>query len=185
MQVKDLNDPRLDMISLAEKKKHLPVTPLYVATVLGRLDSVRKLVEDGANPLDTDDNGDTLLHLAAEWGRLDILKYLMEDIGCPATDGWNGTSILHAAAGGGHLPVIKYLVEECSMDVTSLDDEGGYPLHSACHYGYLDAIRYLVQSMINSKDLILPEENNCDKATTPVTSESRKCLGHALCDACC
>ena len=173
MQVKDLKDPRLDMISLAEKKKHLPITPLYLATVLGHLDLVRKLVEDGSNPLDTDDNGDTLLHLAAELGRLDILKHLMEDIGCPATEGWNGTSILHAAAGGGHLPVIKYLVEECSMDVTSLDDERGYPLHSACHYGYLDAIRYLVHSMINNKDLIVPEENNCDSEASYHTCNLR------------
>ena len=124
-------DPRLDMMSSA-KKHQLPFTPLYVYTVLGDVEQVRRLVEGGMNPLDRDINDDTLLHFAARWGSLQVLKYLTEDVGCnPATRGFNGSTALHAAALEGQLPVIKFLIDNCTMEIATPNNDSNYPLHFA------------------------------------------------------
>ena len=184
MQIKDLVDPRIDMMSSAKKRKQLPFSPLHVATVLGHLEQVKRMVEEGANPLDTDINNDTLLHFAAHWGSIDILKYLIEDVDCnPATEGWNGTTVLHAAAGKGQLLVMKYLVEDYNMEVSTPDLYGHYPLHHACVYGHIKAVQYLINRMQQYKELVLPMISRTDRYTTE-NSESSECLTEALCQAC-
>ena len=138
------------MISSAKQRKELPLTDLHIATILGNLDTVKKLVENGSNPLDTDINGDTLLHFAAFWGKLDVLKYLIEEIECnPATKGWNGSTILHAAVRRDNLPVIKYLVEDCKVDGTTEDNEGCTAFDLACKYRKIEVVQTLEKSLWN------------------------------------
>ena len=57
-------------------------SPISIATMQGRLEFVKYLIERGANPLDKDMSGRTAVHFAAMCGRLGILKYLVEDQGC-------------------------------------------------------------------------------------------------------
>jgi ankyrin repeat protein len=53
-------------------------TPLVGATVHNKIDSLRWLLENGANPDEADDEGDTALHYAAQLGRRDIVKVLLK-----------------------------------------------------------------------------------------------------------
>ena len=129
--MKDLWDARIDMMLSARKHKQLePLIPLYIATREGDLEEVKRMVKQGANPLDKDINDDTLMHFAAQCGSLEILKYLIEDVNCnPATEGQNGNTVLHTAAEDGQLSIIKYLVEECNVEVTLPDAEGFCNMH--------------------------------------------------------
>lgn len=107
--MKDLIDPRIQMMLSAESgRKTLQfLSPLHKATIIGDLQLVTMLVEEGANPLDRDINNDTLLHHAAKCGELDILKYLVEDVGCnPATGGWHGSTALHSACEASKLSLV-------------------------------------------------------------------------------
>ena len=150
MQVKDLEDPRLEMIDTADLRRKVQpsLSPLHRAAFAGDLDQLRFLIEEEkANPLDRDVNNDTLLHLVAEWGELEVLQYLIEEVGCnPATGGWYGATVLHSAARAKHLAIVKYLVEHCKMDPTNVFDElNESPLVHACGGGDLETVRYLVQ----------------------------------------
>ena len=149
LQPKDLKDHRIDMISAASVEPKLVFhSPLFIAITLGNLEFVKQLIEEGANPLDIDANGDTLLHYAASKGRLQILQYLVNDLGCnPATRGCKGVTALHYAAYYEHLHVVKYLIEDpgCLLDPAVLDDFNQSALIYACRIGNLEIIRYLVE----------------------------------------
>lgn len=142
-------DPRIDMISAASVEPKLVYhSPLFIAIHMGNLGFVKELIEKGANPLDEDENGDTLLHYAASKGRLQILEYLVNDLGCnPATSGCNGCTTLHYAAHFQHFEVVKYLVEDphCLLDPSVLDEYNQSALMYACRSGNLVIIRYLVE----------------------------------------
>lgn len=145
LQSRDLIDPRIDMTETKRTTLSF-LSPLYKATSKGDLQEVQKLIEEGANPLDEDENNDTVLHYA---GKLDILKYLIEDVGCnPATEGWLGSTTLHSAAAAKQLPIVKYLIEQCQLDPSVLDDENyRSPLVYACRSGDLNIVRYLIECM--------------------------------------
>lgn len=150
LQERDLIDPRIDMMASAElnREKLTHLSPLYIATLNGNLQEVKRLIEEGLNPLDKDINDDTLLHFAAIKGELDILKYLVEDVECnPAMQGFRGTTTLHAAAQGEQFTTVKYLVEQCQLDPIALDHVNWYPLHYACSGGDLEVVRYLIECM--------------------------------------
>ncbi len=155
-QPKDLNDPRIDMMDSAdtERKELKSISLLHEMVMKGNLGKVKKLIKEGANPLDRDINGDTLLHHSASVGELKILKYLIEGAGCnPATEGWQGSTTLHvatqahAATQAQHLTIVQYLIEECHMDPTTLDQFGWSPLHYAYRHKSHDLIDYLVNCM--------------------------------------
>ena len=52
--------------------------PLVVATNLGFVQSVKALVNNGADPLYVDSRGDSLLHSASIMGHLELVKYLFD-----------------------------------------------------------------------------------------------------------
>ena len=152
IQEKDLIDSRIDMlISAKSERSELQFhSPLYIASQQDNLQLVKQLIDNGANPLDKDANGDTLLHFSALLGRLDILKYLVEDVGCnPATEGYRSGTTLHAAASTDHLHIVKYLIEQCQLDPAALSSKNLTPLVHACYNGsIIDVVCYLIRSML-------------------------------------
>ena len=180
MQVRDLRDPRLDLITsaitfnmpelilekldvdinamkLVEAKKHLisDLTPLCLAVSEENVSEVKRLIAEGENPYNQDVNGDTVLHYAAESGKLEILKYLIDEYECIATtEGWHGSTILHSAAAANQLPVMKYLIEKCQLDPSSLEDNYCCsPLVYACRSGDIETCCYLIKSMQETMSL--------------------------------
>lgn len=138
----------------SESTALLFLSPLFIATTVDNLDLVKRLIAEGANPLDKDENENTLLHCAALMGRLEILKYLIEEMGCnPAIEGYRGTSVIHEAAVNGHIHVVKYLVEqpECKLDPSVWDDDKFTPLTYACANGDIAMIAYLIGNMEDMK----------------------------------
>ena len=133
-------------------------SPLVRATVLGNEELVKRAIEDGANPFDTDKCGSTLLHYAVLKGRLNVLKCLIEDYGCnPATENGAGANALHFGAQYNQLDIVKYLVEECQMDPSVQDKENCSPLTHACRHSDLEMVVYLVESTLKlymSKDTV-------------------------------
>jgi len=96
----------------------------------------------------------TPLHYAAAKGLLRLVKKLVEqhDIPVDIQTQDNKNTPLHLAASNGHLDVAKFLVER-SIDLNSIDSEGGSAVHYAAagRNGEInrDVIEYLVEKGAN------------------------------------
>lgn len=123
MQARDLEDPRIDLVTSASEIGDLIFhSPLFIAIELDNLDLVKEFIVKGANPLDSDGKEFIAVHYAASRGRLKILKYLVEDIGCnPATGGGDVCNVIHVAADQRQTEIVKYLVKQCQVDPLTFD----------------------------------------------------------------
>ena len=127
------------------------VTPLIIAAHNGHLNSVKILLQYGADiedrgTLEIEDQvieGCTPLWAAAAFGRLDVVKLLIEqnaDVdGRTSTD----STPLRAAVHGGHLDNVRCLVES-GADVNARTDRESTPLTVACYRGHLNTVTYLI-----------------------------------------
>ena len=139
--------------ALETKAKHEGhfVTPLIIAAHYGEVNSVKILLEYGADieargTLKTGHEvieGCTPLWAAADTGRLGVVRLLIErnaDVdGKTSTD----STPLRVAAHEGHLAVVRCLVES-GADVNARTQYKGTPIMAACDYGHLSIITYLI-----------------------------------------
>ena len=127
------------------------VTPLIIAAHNGYLNSVKILLQYGADiedrgTLKTGDEvieGCTPLWAAADTGHLDVVKILIEKNA--EVDGRTSTSStpLRVAAHEGHLDTVKCLVES-GADVNARTIIENTPLMVACSCGHLSVVTYLI-----------------------------------------
>ncbi len=83
----DVNSVQLDTTNdQFGKKKHFRTTPLGLLCIYGTLNSVKVLVEHGANLNGYGNNSEAILSSAVLSGNLDIIKYLMIDKKAPIPD---------------------------------------------------------------------------------------------------
>ena len=127
------------------------VTPLIIAAHNGHLNSVKILLEYGADieargtlKIEHDViKGCTTLWAAAASGHLNVVKLLIErnaDVdGRTSTD----STPLRVAAHDGHLDVVRCLVER-GADVNARNQYKGTPIMAACDYGHSSIITYLI-----------------------------------------
>ena len=127
------------------------VTPLIIAAHNGHLNSVKILLEYGADieargtlKIENDViKGCTPLWAAAASGHLNVVKLLIErnaDVdGRTSTD----STPLRVAAHEGHLDVVRCLVES-GADVNARTQYKATPIMAACDYGHLSIITYLI-----------------------------------------
>lgn len=114
---------------LFEKKEVVSggMLPMTQAAMLGGMDTVREMLEDGA-----DVNGCapgsswTALHAAAGEGRTDIVKVLLEHGADVNRQSDNGNTPLHLAALWGRNETVKVLLAS-GADVTIRNDDGQTP----------------------------------------------------------
>ena len=127
------------------------VTPLIIAAHNGHLNSVKILLQYGADiedrgTLKTGDEvieGCTPLWAAADIGHLDVVKLLLEQNADIDSRTSSGSTPLRVAAHEGHLDVVRCLVES-GADVNARTKYETTPLHVACYGGYLSVATYLI-----------------------------------------
>lgn len=93
--------------------------PLVDAASRGRLEDVRRLVEQGADVNERDKYWRRALLQAAAGGHLDTVRYLVEQGADVNAADRSGRTALLAAADGGHLGTVRYLVEQGPSDIMS------------------------------------------------------------------
>jgi hypothetical protein len=103
--------------------------PIRKAVLWGRLETVKLLIENGANPY-----RGNLADVAATWGNLEVLKFLKE-IGVTTFN--ISDYALERAAKMGNLAMVKYLVEECQIPINI------NALEAAARYERFEIAKYL------------------------------------------
>jgi ankyrin repeat protein len=101
------------------------MSALFVAISKGDLESVKRLVAEGADPKQTNATGLTALLWAANYGRIPIMHWLLTEGGSSlAEKASDGGSALSCAALGGHFAAMQYLLEEHGASMTESDNSG-------------------------------------------------------------
>jgi ankyrin repeat protein len=117
-------------------------TPLIEAARRGHLDTVKVLVEGGA---DVNRQGEAWygpLHCAAFGGHLETVKYLLEH-GASVRVFEGHDKPLNSAAQAGHIHVATVLLGR-GADINAQGVDGGTPLENAVSYGQIEMVKFLV-----------------------------------------
>ena len=131
-------------------------TVLHYASLYGRGDVAKVLIQNGADVNAVSKFKLNALHRAAERGRDDIAKVLIQ----------NGADVnavtkfkltpLHYAALKGHVDVAKMLIQN-GADVNAVDEDKSTALHCAAWDGHVDVAKVLIQ---NGADVNAVDEDN-------------------------
>ncbi|CAI7614169.1 unnamed protein product [Penicillium viridicatum] len=118
-------------------------TPLSAACQRGRLDAVKKLLDNNAGLKIAGDNGHTPLHTAACSGHAEVVKLLLEK-GAKIHNGSDGSKTpLYCACLNGHHQVAQMLLQREPELMTT--HEEWIPLFAASKCGFLDIVQLLIQ----------------------------------------
>ena len=86
-------------------------TPLYWAVLQGHIDTVKLLLDRGAEVDKADNNGITPLHWAAKIGYKEMLQLLLNGGARVDTADKQGSTALHRAASHFHIHIVKLLLD--------------------------------------------------------------------------
>ena len=122
------------------------VTPLLIASMTGRVDIVKLLVDAKADVnAAAKTNGFTPLFVASQTGRVDIVKLLVDakaDVNAADKD---GVTPLYNASTGGHVNIVKLLVD-AKADVNAAEKDGVTPLLIASRRGHVNIVKLLLDA---------------------------------------
>lgn len=118
------------------------------AIKMGKLDTLRDLLEKEPEKLTWMTPFGTWLHVAAAHGHLEIVKYLINaGIDVNAQGGTFSTNALERATAKGHLDIVKYLIgKNVEIDISEPDRN---PLFAAIYGGHLEIVQLLVENNID------------------------------------
>jgi len=127
--------------------------PLIVATRLGQLDSVKCLLEHGANVNLEDSDRKTALHHAASSGQSDVMKELLDNKAEVNARDNTWKTPLHYAADNGHLTAVKTCLSY-GADVNKVDKSNRTALYKAASNGHSDVMKELLgnKAEVNATD---------------------------------
>lgn len=118
-------------------------TPLLLAAAYTHEDTVKLLIDLGADFELKDSYDRTVLHFVSERGMLDIVKYLVT-MGCDFNARTvEGHTPFNLAVRYYYISLIKHFIDS-GADVNCIDIHEKAPVHYACIKGRLDILRYLV-----------------------------------------
>ena len=109
--------------------------PLVLATCLGFLQSVKALVNNGANPSCVDSNGLSPLDLACTMDHFEVVKYLSDQQ--ESHDESIGQSSILSAAMFGDVDIVEYLVGMSSADFAISEPDSTFPPITLAHIAAL------------------------------------------------
>ena len=101
------------------------------------------LLNNGLNPDELDDHGQTALFLAARNDHFDAVVLLVEH-GASTEKQYNPMAPLYIASSYGHSNIVKFFLES-GVSPNQKTDGGYTPLHIAAHRGYPDVVKNLLE----------------------------------------
>ncbi|KAH8883154.1 hypothetical protein GQ53DRAFT_732672 [Thozetella sp. PMI_491] len=120
------------------------MSPLEEAAAVGSLDTVRLLLEAGADPNFRGRDGWSALHWAVEESHLEVVQLLLEvGVNVNAVSSY-GTAPLHCAANGGRVAIVNLLLQE-GADPLRITCHGWTPLHHAAFMGHSQVVQRLLE----------------------------------------
>ena len=118
-------------------------TPLHLASQMGQIDTVRMLIEHGANLAAQNKYGETPLHLALQKEEVVVVLMLIERGADLTAQNKYGETPLHLALRKG-LDVARILIER-GADLTTQSNDGWTPLHLALYWRRVEVARMLIE----------------------------------------
>jgi len=118
--------------TLVAQRSHDGWTPLHLAAHFGRLETMRVLMDHGADvhARSSNDMNNTPLHAAAAGGRTEAAAELLARRADPDARQHGGWAALHSAAQSGRLDLARLLLDR-GADASPRTDEGVTPLDLA------------------------------------------------------
>ena len=116
--------------------------PLHKAVAEGQIELILKLIKEGADINEKDDQSWTPMHLACQNGQLEVIKLLRKHkarIDCREKD---KLTPLHIACQNGHLEVVQYLCD-IKKSYNEKTIHGETALHLAAENGHLEIVKHL------------------------------------------
>ena len=121
------------------------VTPCHIAAWEGKSESLRVLVELGADVNAVNKDGVTSCHFALQKGYIHVLNMLVEQLGAEVNKFDNrGRSLFHQAAEFDYVKALRPL-QKLGADINQADKQGNTPCHIAARYGHVEALRTLYE----------------------------------------
>ena len=132
--------------TLVARRSHDGWTPLHLAAHFGRLETIRVLIEHGADvhARSSNEMSNTPLHAAAAGGRTEAAAELLDRKADPDARQHGGWTALHAAAQSGRLELARLLLDR-GADASPRTDDGLTPLDLAEEKGRRDLAALLRQ----------------------------------------
>ena len=118
----------------------------FYAAHSGDESEVRRLLDEGADVNETDDNGNTALMAAARCGQIEILKLLMSGKAKLNLADNNGMTALMAASQENHIDAVKVLLKVKSSHVNAADNDGMTALMRAASNGHAEIVKALLDA---------------------------------------
>ena len=127
----------------AQDKTHS--TPLHLAAHSGSPDTVRLLIEHGADATVFDGSGRTPLHLASSLVSETPARCQLRMHGADVNAQLNVSAFRKELISKKKFEIVQLLIEH-GMDVTTKDESLSTPLHLASSSGFLEIVRLLIES---------------------------------------
>ena len=120
-------------------------TSLHLAAQEGKLETVKLLIQHGAEIEARSNDRRTPMHLACLKGHADVVQYLIQqNASCNVTDASNWTPLIEAA-NGGFLPLVKIFINrQVDLNVQN-EPRKESALYRACLGRYEDVALYLLE----------------------------------------
>lgn len=133
----------------AYKKLEKDASRLFLAVHQNDLNDVERILQEGVNPNQFDQSGESLWGKAFREGKHDIVKLLIDDL--ILGDEYNlkepdGTTLLHVATTYSKLSLLEKLIADKKLDLNQKDFGGNTPLKIAIKNKDLKSVEILLES---------------------------------------